>query len=81
MAGAEKFVSEISERLSSLGYETAEIVISGAPSHSIHDQALSINPDLIIMGAQSHRGLGRFLQGSVSHSVIHHASCSTLLVR
>ena len=81
IAGAENFVSEVSRRLSSLGYETASVVTAGAPSRVIHEQALSINPDLIIMGAQSHRGLGRFLQGSVSHAVIHHASCSIFLVR
>ncbi len=53
----------------------------GSPAESILKVAQEENVDLVVMGA---RGLGRIREqifGSVSHRVMTHAPCSTLLVK
>ena len=53
----------------------------GSPAESILKMAQDDNVDLVVMGA---RGLGLIREqifGSVSHRVMTHASCSTLLVK
>ena len=80
-AEGEKFTAGIAERLSTLGYPTDTVVTAGAPSSIIHEQAQSIKADLIVMGVQKGRELSRFFLGSVSHSVVHHATCSVFLLR
>lgn len=53
----------------------------GSPSSVILDTAKSAQPDLILMGA---RGLGpikELVLGSVSHRVLLHAPCSTLIMK
>ena len=64
------------------GIETVHrIHQTGSPSTVILDTAESAKPDLILMGA---RGLGpikELVLGSVSHRVLLHASCSTLILK
>ena len=55
--------------------------ITGHPSSTICDFALSCQADLIILGRRGHSGLKELFLGSVSNYVIHHAPCSTLLVQ
>ena len=43
--------------------------------------AKEIGAGLIVMGCRGHRGIRRAIEGSVSDGVIHHASCSVLVVR
>lgn len=53
----------------------------GFPSHVILETAQSARPDLIVLGA---RGLGpikELVLGSVSHRVVLHAPCSTLVIK
>jgi nucleotide-binding universal stress UspA family protein len=80
-AGGEKFLGDLAARVGSLGYAVSSAVITGAPSQSIHEHARAMNVDLIVMGVRRGRALNRFLLGSVSHSVIHHSSCSVLLLK
>ena len=80
-AGAEKFLADQAARVGSLGYAVSSEVITGAPSQSIHEHAQAMNVDLIVMGVRRGRVLNRFLLGSVSHSVVHHSSCSVLLLK
>ena len=77
----EKFLAEMAGRLSTLGYLTETTVTTGAPSSIIHEQAQTLQADLIVMGVQSGRELSRFFLGSVSHSVVHHSTCSVFLLR
>ena len=53
----------------------------GDPGEVIVDTCMEGDYDLIIMGS---RGFGTFRQmvmGSVSQSVLHHATCSVLIAR
>ena len=80
-AGAEKFLDDQAARFGLLGYAVSSEVITGAPSQSIHEYARAIQVDLLVMGVRKGRALKRFLLGSVSHSVVHHSSCSVLLLK
>lgn len=60
----------------------AELVAEkGHPADVILDYAKKAKCDLIIMGNRGVSGLERFLLGSVSDSVVHHAHCAVLIVR
>ena len=53
----------------------------GHPADAIIDVAEEKGADLIVIGHQGLRGAQRFLLGSVSTKVSHHAPCSVLIVR
>ena len=53
----------------------------GHPADAIIDIAEEKEADLIVIGHQGLRGAQRFLLGSVSTKVSHHAPCSVLIVR
>lgn len=54
---------------------------AGDPGVQICDLARSWSADLIVIGRRGHTGLAEMLLGSVSNHVIHHASCSVLVVQ
>lgn len=53
----------------------------GYPAEVIVDVAEEGGFDLVVMGHRGMSGVGRFLVGSVSDRVVHHASCSVLVVK
>lgn len=53
----------------------------GDPRHIIHQSALRIAADLIVMGTHGRRGVPRMVVGSVAESVARTAPCPILLVR
>jgi nucleotide-binding universal stress UspA family protein len=50
----------------------AEVIVSLASDEAV---------DLIVIGNRGMSGVGRFLVGSVSDRVVHHAPCSVLVVK
>ncbi|MDH4185771.1 MAG: universal stress protein [Nitrospira sp.] len=54
-------------------------VLSGSPAQTVAERSSEF--DLLIVGSHSRRGVERFLLGSVSHSIVHHAACPVLVVR
>ena len=81
ITAGEKFTSEVALQLKKLGHEAKVAVVMGAPSRVILDQASQLSADMIVMRTHSRTGLSRFLLGSVSHAVVHHADASIVLVR
>jgi nucleotide-binding universal stress UspA family protein len=81
IAYGEKFSNGVSAELKKLGHEAKGVVVVGAPSHTIIEEATKHAADLIMMRTHSRSGVSRFLLGSVSHSVVHHAESSILFVR
>ncbi len=79
--GAEQFTRTIAAELAGHGYETSTIVKAGTPSIVIHEEAQRLQAHLILIGKQQRTTVSRFLMGSVSHSVVHHTTCSVLLVQ
>ncbi|HEY9649519.1 MAG TPA: universal stress protein [Coleofasciculaceae cyanobacterium] len=55
--------------------------IVGDPNRRICELAKSWDADLIVLGRRGYRGLSEFFLGSVSNYVLHHASCSVLVVQ
>lgn len=77
----EKFTNGVSGELTRMGHEAKGVVIVGAPSQTIIEEATKQAADLIMMRTHSRSGASRFFLGSVSHSVAHHTESSILFVR
>lgn len=77
----EVFTNGVSAELKRMGHEAKGIVVVGAPSHTIIEEANKYAADVILMRTHSRSGVSRFFLGSVSHSVVHHTESSILFVR
>lgn len=78
---AESMTKKIADELRSPKLEAKPIVMQGDPRKKIVDVAAKWKADLIILGSHGRKGLDRFLMGSVSDAVVHHAPCSVMVVR
>lgn len=78
---AQDMVGAIAEQLKGKGYDSAGVVGLGDPAFAILEQARSLKPDLILVGSHGRKGLSRFMLGSVSHTLVHQASCPLVVVR
>jgi nucleotide-binding universal stress UspA family protein len=58
-----------------------ELVKDEDVSRAILDKADELGPDVLVMGHTGKSAIDRFLLGSVSQRLVHHAGCSTLVVR
>jgi nucleotide-binding universal stress UspA family protein len=63
------------------GVSTTSELREGDPRDEILDAAEETAADMIVIGAHGRSSMGRLLFGSVSTSVLHHASCPVLVVR
>jgi nucleotide-binding universal stress UspA family protein len=63
------------------GFTVEKHAREGDPAHTIVDVADEQDADLIAIGARGTTGHGRFMLGSVSGKLAHHASHSLLIVR
>lgn len=78
--GREKLQS-FAEKAASAGIQAEYQQILGSPGQKICELAREQAVDLIIIGHRGRRGLSEFFLGSVSNYVMHHASCSVLMVQ
>jgi nucleotide-binding universal stress UspA family protein len=67
--------------LHDVGFDAVAEVRSGSPAPTIVAFAKEWDADLVIMGSHGRTGVARLLLGSVARNVLHHASCSVLVVR
>jgi nucleotide-binding universal stress UspA family protein len=67
--------------LRATGFDAQSEVESGSPAPTIVAFANEWKADLVIMGSHGRTGVARLLLGSVARNVLHHASCSVLVVR
>jgi nucleotide-binding universal stress UspA family protein len=63
------------------GVEVEYTQTAGAPGKTICHLAHNVDADLILVGRRGHSGLNELVIGSVSNYVMHHASCSVLVVQ
>jgi nucleotide-binding universal stress UspA family protein len=68
-------------RFEEAGFEVEVHAREGDPAHTIIDVATEQKAELIVVGAHGHSGLRRFMLGSVSSKLSHHAPTSLLIVR
>jgi nucleotide-binding universal stress UspA family protein len=68
-------------RFEEAGFTVEKHVREGDPANTILDVAGEQGADLIVVGARGDTGLKRFMLGSVSSKLAHHAPRSLLIVR
>ena len=76
-----QFTQDVTNTLNNLGYQADRVVESGAPSSVIQEQIARLQPQLVLMSTSNQPMLDRLAHGSISHSTIHHAPCSVLLLK
>jgi len=83
MKRAEEAVASAVEILSKSFPKVSESisVLLGGPRTVIIDEADKWGADLIVVGSHGHRGIERFLLGSVCEGVARHAHCSVEVIR
>lgn len=69
------------QQASNLGIETDYKQIYGSPARTICKIAQQIESNLIVIGRRGRNALQEMLLGSVSNYVLHHATCSVLIVQ
>jgi nucleotide-binding universal stress UspA family protein len=72
---------EAATRLAERGIAASLVRRSGDPATAILDVAEQEGADLIVMGTRGRSAVERWLIGSVSTKVLHHARCSVLVAR
>jgi len=78
---APELVEGAAARIRRPGLAVTTQVLEGAPKQLIVEEAERFGADLIVLGTHGHGPAGRFLLGSVAHSVVLHAPCSVEVVR
>ena len=81
------FYTEAHKRLTQLIAEAQasavvheRLVVTGQPAEAILSWAVAKQGQLIILGTHGHRGLNRFLMGSVAERVVRQARCAVIVV-
>jgi nucleotide-binding universal stress UspA family protein len=69
------------ERRAADGQEIAGQFLVGEPASTIVDVAKEGGYELVVIGNKGRSAINRFLLGSVTSKVMHHAPCNVLLVR
>jgi len=78
---AEQVLARTTAELEGAGLDVVTDAREGDPAKVILDVAKEQDADLIVVGARGLTGLRRFLLGSVSSKLAHHADSSLLIVR
>jgi nucleotide-binding universal stress UspA family protein len=78
---AEGVLARAAEQLERDGLQVMTDAREGDAADVILDVAREQDADLIVIGARGLTGLRRFLLGSVSSKLAHHAECSLMIVR
>lgn len=76
-----KLLRSFAEKAIAAGVKTEFTQITGHPSSTICEFAISCHADVIVIGRRGYSGLKEIFLGSVSNYVVHHATCSILLVQ
>jgi nucleotide-binding universal stress UspA family protein len=78
---AESVLQRAARDVQSKGVEVQTHARQGHPAEVIIDVANQEQADLIVVGSRGLTGIKRYLLGSVSSEVSHHAHCSVMIVR
>jgi nucleotide-binding universal stress UspA family protein len=77
----EVLLTQATQVLRTVGFQVTTAMEEGDPKSVIVDVAAKWPADLVVMGSHGSTALDRFLLGSVSETVVRHASCSVQIVR
>jgi nucleotide-binding universal stress UspA family protein len=76
-----RILAELEERALSAGVSCESIGLDGPAAEEICRAAEAHDARMIVIGAHGWGTIGRFLHGSVSTYVLHHAACPVLVVQ
>jgi len=79
MEFAEKLVKTTASAIGRPSYSVTTQVATGEPAKVLAEQSKHF--DLLVVGSHGRNKLERFFLGSVSHSAVHRAACSVLVIR
>lgn len=77
---AENHIAEAQRVLDESSIRAVAHPATGDPADAILRVAADVEADVIVVGARGLGAVGRFLRGSVSTKVAHHAPCDVLVV-
>jgi nucleotide-binding universal stress UspA family protein len=80
-AVAEKYLTDINDKLSSKGVRSSYLLRMGSAGEEIIKAEEDMRPDIIAMSTHGHSGFGRWSHGSIADKVIHAGTAPLLLVR
>lgn len=72
-------LSDALTRLAQRGHQAESQIRMGEPAESILETAREADCDLIVMGTHARQGVGRWLNGSVAHTVVDGAPCGVVI--
>ncbi|MEM6522014.1 MAG: universal stress protein [Cyanobacteria bacterium P01_C01_bin.70] len=75
-----KLLERLAEQAKATGIEAECAQAIGSPGPAICQLAKSWGADLLMVGSHGRRGFSEMLLGSVSNYVVHHATCSVMVV-
>ena len=78
---AKDLVAKAADKLRAAKFNASSQLVEGDPKSQIIDIANEWGADMIVLGSHGHKGLSRFLIGSVSQDVVRHAHCSVEIIR
>jgi nucleotide-binding universal stress UspA family protein len=81
LADLQQMLHDAAEPLRTADRHVDTRVIRGRPASAIVDEAVSIQPDLVVVGSRGHGPLASVVMGSVSAEVVDHAPCPVLVAR
>lgn len=67
-------------RAQSAGVSADTVQLLDSPGRAICDEAKQWQADLVMVGSRGRKGLSEIFLGSVSNYVMHHATCSVMVV-
>ncbi len=76
-----KLLQSLAAQATAAGVSTEFSQNHGSPGQTICDLAINWQADLIVMGRRGRSGINELILGSVSNYVLHHASCSVLVMQ
>ena len=74
-------VERLADEVKDLASDVETFVWSGSPAEEIVRASRELGSDLIVIGSRGTGAVDSVLMGSVSHRVLHYASCPVLVVR
>jgi len=81
MENARRIINAAKDTVKREGLRVVDIIKVGQPAEVIISEAEKLNVNLIVIGSKGVSKVKRFLLGSISDAVVHHAKCPVLIVK